>query len=195
MISRHFGVVLFVVLLVRPFAGQASAQDASIGEPAGSEEVAYLVTTPQIVRDRPELNAKAIGRLRPLDLVRVSRFTQGWLFVDSIPRGGTSPDFTQAKPIGWIEHKPDDLLQDRFGWAHFSRMTVINEPWPVTTKIDILKRRVRVGFAASQVKTALGDPLAVVSEETATGKTEVWTFKSGLYTLTRGRVTKITKVE
>lgn len=164
------------------------AQTAIITE--APPEAAYMVTVPESMRAQPTATAPIVGRVVPLEIVRMTRVTTGWIEI-ALFQGENKPN-----KVGWIKGSRDNMLPEVLADVSFrlNLLTIQHKDWPDAVLANVIKHRPRMGFTTDQVTAALGDPIGKTSEETARGTTEVWTYLTAVYTFTAGKVSKVTKI-
>jgi hypothetical protein len=150
-------------------------------------DVAYLITTPTVAREKPDVASKIVNKHGVNTLVLVKEAVPDWLLVE--------PGTVNAsnKTAGWIRANKDNLVLDGLFPAILRQVKMNGKPWPASVKADITLKKIRVGFTSEQVLIALGDPLLKQSKETAQGTVEAWAFPEVVVTLDDGRVVAITK--
>jgi hypothetical protein len=154
--------------------------------PPSWDDVSYLIDAPTTVRAAPSATSKVVGRLAPVDVARILEAKLGWLRLEGL--GASNLE-------GWVPAKEENLLAEDWLSVRFRLVEANDAHWPAATKIDIARRKVRVGFTKAQVKAALGKPASEASEETAAGVTEVLAYPGQAVTLKAGRVVKIAIVK
>jgi hypothetical protein len=173
----------FPVYLVR------KQKAAAAQERADKPIVAYLVDTVSTLRETPAATGKVVGTVTPLAVVTLEDAQTGWVQV-SVGQG-------QGKPplIGWLQGSRENILTADYLDSMMRLVRTEREPWPTAVKADVMRQRPRIGFTKEQVTAALGVPVSRVTEETATGVTEVWVYPGRSVVFKGDRVATIKKVE
>lgn len=164
------------------------AQDKPLGIEAG-DNAAYLIAEVSTLRAAPDETAKALGTLKPVDVVQLLRVYPDWVFVSRFNGHGKPP------LEGWVKGSPENLLMGNHADLVFRLLSMQSDKWPDRVIADVLRRKPRIGFTFEQVETAIGKPLAKSSEETASGLTETWVYADRIVAFAKGAVTKITTLK
>ena len=157
----------------------------------GTLEAAYLITTSTTLHETWSSTSAVVTKARPLDLVFVGKVVAPWV-CGQLARPVNDPK-EDPRPIGCVRGVPENVCPRDFLETYVVLAKMKDTAWPVATKLAIALGRVRVGFTPKQVELALGKSLGAVSEETAGGTTEVWTYLTQVVTFTQGRVSKIVR--
>ncbi len=161
---------------------------SSLGQPVDEPtDISFVAAVPMVVRAEPSAAAPVVGKLAPADIVMVYRAQAGWLRVDLLDKNNTK---------GWIATQDKDgMIPESWLDVRVRASKMAQKPWPQATKIDMLRKRVRVGFTEEQVRLALGDPTTKASDETATGVVSAWAYPGRIVTFKAGKVQSIKTIE
>jgi hypothetical protein len=145
----------------------------------------FVTTASTVIRTSPEAASQEIATVPALTVLTLYGVQPGWARVGS-----------GNKWRGWSPAKEENLLPRNFIGAFGTVARLDRHPdWPQTTKLAILHRQAKIGFTAEQVTLALDEPIRRVSEETAAGTVETWTYLGQVVTFSEGKVTKILSVK
>lgn len=144
--------------------------------------VYYVSTTAAVVRKEPIATSPILGRLTPLESRSIYEVRTGWVRVQV----GKAEN-----PKGWVRATEENLAPGDSFDAAYGIVKMEDKPWPVATKVAILRRVAKIGFTREQVTLALGDPQTKAVEETAAGTTESWAYAGRVITFKDGRVAAI----
>lgn len=177
--------IVLSILRARPFAQQAEFQPPD--EPVG----VFVVSKPTAARDAPSLTAKVVANYASEEILSVWGARPGWIAV--------TKGFFDANKVGtaWIPCTKAEfeanLIQDDALEAMVRQNALKNKPWAPAIKHSVLRKRVSVGFTKEQVLAAVGEPIVKETQETASGKTEVWMYSGQSIGLKNSIVSVITK--
>jgi hypothetical protein len=143
--------------------------------------ISYVVTVTTPVRREPARTAPAIATMQPLDMMAVEKVFANWVC-------GT---LTKADTRGCVPAIRANLLPRGFGDATITNAMISVNKWPLAIRLDVLRRKARIGFTAQQVRLAVGDPLQMTQSETATGMREIWLYQSQTIAFVNGKVAEI----
>jgi len=152
-------------------------------------EVAFVTSKPTNIRSKHEATGKVVKLVPPLTLLRTTERVDEWLAVIA---------YTDSDARGWI-YAPateDENLLALSAYDAAARIRDVDPAWPLATRLDIVRGRVRPGFSQPMVELAMGGhPDAKKTSETAAGVVERWAYGNKVITLTNGKVTEIETLE
>jgi hypothetical protein len=165
----------------------AQANGKGLYGPADAKpQVPYVVTVATEARAEPRPNAAVVRTMKPFDMLIVEDAQPGWVCgLLAVTSAATSME------RACLEADADNLLPRDWHDALRALHVVAGAPWPTKTKMDVLKRRVRIGFLPEHTRLALGDPLRVTESETASGVREVWLYPGRIITFVDGKVSEV----
>lgn len=151
-------------------------------------DISFVTSARMIVRQEPSLTAPVVGKLGALEVLMVIRVMPGWLRIATT--GGAS----EADAVkGWIAVRPGDmesLIAEN--WLSIKGRTVtLSRSVPFSTRLAVLRGRVKVGFTESQVIQALWAPLSITSIETAAGVKRSMVYPGRVIEVQGGKVVAI----
>jgi hypothetical protein len=154
----------------------------------------YVVRTPGVLRDQPSAAAAVVAKVSPLDLLGIMDVDGVW--IRGQLAGASSPD----GPIGYLEPATlgdlwNGVVGERITRMIVRRKDLADHTWPVSVKVDVMRKNIHIGFTSDQVVSALDIPERRVRLRTARRSGETWFCPWVIVTIVRNRVTAITEID